>query len=107
MRDQVPHPYKINTIIFAYISILSNRDSVVGIPIGYELEDRGVEVTVPVGSRIFSSPRPPNPSIQWVPGALPPGVKRQGREADHSSPTSAEVTKMLIYTSTPPYVFME
>jgi hypothetical protein len=33
-----------------------------------------------------------------------PGV-RQGREADHSPPTSAEVKKMWIYTSTPPYVF--
>jgi hypothetical protein len=26
----------------------------------------------------------------------------QGREADHSPPTSAEVKKMWIYTSTPP-----
>jgi hypothetical protein len=39
--------------------------------------------------------------IKWV-----PVVKRQGREADHSPPTSAEVKKMWIYTSTPPYVFM-
>jgi hypothetical protein len=29
-----------------------------------------------------------------------PGVKRQGREADHSPPTKAEVKKMWIYTST-------
>jgi hypothetical protein len=28
---------------------------------------------------------------------------RPGREADHSSPTSAEVKKKGIYTSTPPY----
>jgi hypothetical protein len=34
-----------------------------------------------------------------------PGVKRQGREADHSPPTNAEVKKMWIYTSTPPYIF--
>jgi hypothetical protein len=34
-------------------------------------------------------------------GALSPGVKRPGREADHSSPTSAEVKKMWIYTSIP------
>jgi hypothetical protein len=33
-----------------------------------------------------------------------PGEKRPGREADHSPPTSAEVKKMWIYTSTPPYV---
>jgi hypothetical protein len=44
--------------------------------------------------------------ILWVPGALSPGVKRPGREADHSPPTSAEVKKMWIYASTPPYVFM-
>jgi hypothetical protein len=35
-----------------------------------------------------------------------PGVKQQERESDHSSPTSAEVKKMWIYTSTPLYVFM-
>jgi hypothetical protein len=34
---------------------------------------------------------PIQPPIQWVPGALSLGVKRQGREADHSSPSSAEV----------------
>jgi hypothetical protein len=34
------------------------------------------------------------------------GVKRPGREADHSPPTSAEVKKMWIYTSTTPYAFM-
>jgi hypothetical protein len=30
----------------------------------------------------------------------------QGREADHSLPTSAEVKHTWIYTSTPPYAFM-
>jgi hypothetical protein len=29
--------------------------------------------------------------IEWVPGALSLGVKRPGREADHSPPSSAEV----------------
>jgi hypothetical protein len=48
---------------------------------------------------------PTQPPIQWVPGALPPAVKRPGREADHSPPTSAEVKNTYIYTSTPPYVF--
>jgi hypothetical protein len=65
----------------------------------YLLDNRGVGVRVPVGSRIFStSSRPALGStelpIQWVPGALSPGVKRQGREADHSPPISAEVKKM-------------
>jgi hypothetical protein len=49
--------------------------------------------------------RSTQPPIKWVPGALP-GVTRQGREADHSPPTSAEVKKMWMYTSTPLYVFM-
>jgi hypothetical protein len=35
-----------------------------------------------------------------------PWVKRLEPEADHSTPTSAEVKKMWIYISTPPYAFM-
>jgi hypothetical protein len=34
---------------------------------------------------------PTQPPIQWVSGALSLGVKRPGREADHSPPSSAEV----------------
>jgi hypothetical protein len=43
------------------------------------------------------------PPIQWVPGGLSPGVKLPGREADYSPPTTAEVKKICIYTSTTPY----
>jgi hypothetical protein len=73
-----------------------SQDSSVGIATGYGLGDRGVGVRVPVGSRIFSTSSRPalgstQPPIQWVPVALSPGVKRPGREADHSPPTSAEV----------------
>jgi hypothetical protein len=46
------------------------------------------------------------PPIQWVLGALSPGVKRPGREADHSPPINAEIKKMWIYTSTPPYAVL-
>jgi hypothetical protein len=46
------------------------------------------------------------PPIQWVPGALSSGVKLPGREAVHPTPPSAEVKKMWIYTSRPPYAFM-
>jgi hypothetical protein len=49
---------------------------------------------------------PTQPPIQWVPGALSLGVKRPGREADHSPPSSAEVKNAWSYTSTPKYVFM-
>jgi hypothetical protein len=38
--------------------------------------------------------------------ALSPGVKRPVHGVDQSLPTSAEVKKMWIYTSTPPYTFM-
>jgi hypothetical protein len=34
------------------------------------------------------------------------GLKRQGLEADHSPPTIAEIKKIWIYISTPPYTFM-
>jgi hypothetical protein len=33
-------------------------------------------------------------------------VKQPGHEADHSPPAGAEVKKMWIYTSTPPYAFV-
>jgi hypothetical protein len=37
--------------------------------------------------------------IQWVPGALSLEIKRPGREADHSPPSSAEVKNAWSYTS--------
>jgi hypothetical protein len=39
---------------------LRSRDRAVGIATGYGLDDRGVGVQVPVGSRLFSSPRRPD-----------------------------------------------
>jgi hypothetical protein len=49
---------------------------------------------------------PTQPPIQRVPGAPSLGVKRPGREADHSPPSSAEVKNAWSYTCTPQYVFM-
>jgi hypothetical protein len=46
------------------------------------------------------------PPIQRVPGTLSSGAKRQGREADYSSPVSVDVKKIWIYTSTLPNAFM-
>jgi hypothetical protein len=34
---------------------------------------------------------PTEAPIQWVPGVLSPGIKRPGREAEHSSQCSADV----------------
>jgi hypothetical protein len=42
------------------------------------------------------------PAIQWIPVALSLEVRRTGREADHSPPSSAEVKREWNYTSTPP-----
>jgi hypothetical protein len=49
---------------------------------------------------------PTQPPIQWVPGTLSLGIKRPGREADHSPPSSAEVKNAWSYTSTLQYVFI-
>jgi hypothetical protein len=82
-----------------------SRDSSVGIATSYRLDDRGFESSSSPGrvkNFLFST----QPPTQRVPGALSPELKRPGSEADHSPPASAEVKKMWIYTSTPPYVFM-
>jgi hypothetical protein len=87
---------------------------IVGIATGYGLDDRGVGVQVPVGVRIFTSPCRPDRlcgspnflSNGYRGGALSQQIKRPGREADHSPPTSAEFKKIWIYISTPPYAFM-
>jgi hypothetical protein len=55
--------------------------------------------SIPGSARIFSSPLrparlcppPPQPPIHWVSGGSSLGVKRQGRKANHSPPSSAEV----------------
>jgi hypothetical protein len=44
--------------------------------------------------------------IQWVTGALSVGVELQGREADHSPPSSAEIKNAWSYTSTPQNAFI-
>jgi hypothetical protein len=74
------------------------RDGSVGIAASYDLDG---QISNPGrGTTFFSSPvsRPAvgstQPPIQWVPRALSPGEKRQGREADHSPPSSAEVKKI-------------
>jgi hypothetical protein len=45
---------------------------------------------------------PTQPPVQWVPGVLSPGVKEwQGRDADHSPPSSAEVKNEELYLLSP------
>jgi hypothetical protein len=47
-------------VYLSYIHSPRSWGSSVGIASGYELDDRGVGVRVPVGSGIFSSPRRPD-----------------------------------------------
>jgi hypothetical protein len=75
-----------------------SRDNAAGIATGYGLDCREIKVRAPVGSRIFSTSSRPvlwpiQPPFQWVPESFTLRVKRPGREADHSPPTSAEVKK--------------
>jgi hypothetical protein len=75
-----------------------SRDSSVSIALGYRLDNWGSRVQFPVGAGNFSL----HHRVQNGSGAHPAsypvgtrgsflGVKRLGREADHSPPSSAEV----------------
>jgi hypothetical protein len=64
----------------------------------FAFDDRGSRVRFSAGRRnfIFTTASrtalvPTQPPIQWLLGALSLGIKRPGREADHSPPSSAEV----------------
>jgi hypothetical protein len=90
-----------------------SRDSSVGIALDYELDDRGSRVRFPAGVGNFSI----HHRIQNGSGAHPPsyamgirgsfpGVKRPGREADHSTPSSAEVKECVELYLHSQYAFM-
>jgi hypothetical protein len=90
---------------FAYISYFVRAaiaQSVLRVATGCMIGVRGFD------SRRASRPTlgPTHPPIHWVPEAILPGVKRQGREADHSPLSSAEVNNTWRHTCTPQYVFM-
>jgi hypothetical protein len=68
---------------------------------------RGIEVRFSAGARDFSSSQLPDRHRDpWVPEALSSGVKRPGRESDHSLPSTVEVKNARRYTSIPSHVFM-
>jgi hypothetical protein len=90
---------------FTLLSSKEDRNSSVSIVIVYEQDDRGVGVCVLVGQRIFSTSSrsvigPTQNPVWCVQGNFSPGVER---EANHSPLTSADVRKMWIDTSSPPY----
>jgi hypothetical protein len=65
--------------------------------LGYGLDDWGSRVRFLAGAGNFLTTASrttlglTQPPIQWVSGTLSVGVKRSGREADFSPPSSAEV----------------
>lgn len=59
-----------------------------------------------LGSSCWLCLRSSQSSIQWIPGAISPGVKRPKREADHSPSFGAEFKKDWSCVSTIPCVFM-
>jgi hypothetical protein len=64
---------------------------------------RGENFLFTVSSRpILGSTHCPTRNVPWAPSWL----KRLDHETHHSPPTSAQVKKTCIYTSTPPHVFM-
>jgi hypothetical protein len=73
--------------------IANSRDRSVGTEKGYGLEGLN---SIPSRVKFFSSSqrpdrlRPTQPPIKWVPGTTFQGLKRPGREADHSPPSSVE-----------------
>jgi hypothetical protein len=64
----------------------------------HNFELRGIEFTTASGPALG----PAKPPIQWVPRALSLGVKRPGREANHSPPSSAGVKEWVeLYIHSP------
>jgi hypothetical protein len=79
-----------------------SRDSSVGIALGYGLDNRGPRFRFLAGAGNISF----HHRVEYGCGAHPasypvgtrdsfPGVKRPGREADHSLPSSAEVKESV------------
>jgi hypothetical protein len=85
------------------VYVCVSRGSAVGIVTGYGMNGRGVGDPlhfVQTGSGAHPD------SYPMSTGAVSPGIKWQGREAEHSTAISAEAKKMWIYVSTPQYVFI-
>jgi hypothetical protein len=93
---------KLNHVLIKFLTALTyilhfseSWNGSVVIATGYELNGQGL---TPSKGKIFLSSTvfrldlgPTQPPIQWVLGALSPGLKSLAREADYSPPSNAEV----------------
>jgi hypothetical protein len=88
-----------------------SRNSSVGIATRYELDSQGIWFDSRQGKdssllhNVHTGSGVHPVSYPMGTGASFPGVRRQGREADHSPPTSADVKKSEAVRPLP-YVFM-
>jgi hypothetical protein len=87
-------------VMLCYVMLcwLLEQGKLSGITLGYRLDDRGFESLQGLGIVILTTVSRPalgttQSPIQWV--------KRLGREADHSPPSSAEVKNVWSYTPIP------
>jgi hypothetical protein len=85
----------------------NSHDSAVGIATGYGLEDQRFEFESR-WRREFSLLHVVQTGSEANPASYPMGTGGSflRGKADHSPPTSAEIKKTWVYTSTHPYVFM-
>jgi hypothetical protein len=93
---------KDKTQLYLILHLINKRNAHTGAEIAQwysaGLRARKSGVRVPVGAGNCS----PHDRVQTgSPGALSLGIKRPGREADHSPPYSAEVKNAWIYISSP------
>jgi hypothetical protein len=95
MENEVDH-----SLNYLDMTVIGSRDSLVGIATGYGLHDQGQREFESRSGKTFSllhivqtgSGVHPTSYIMGTGGSFP-GIKRQGHEADHSTPTGAEVKK--------------
>jgi hypothetical protein len=94
----IPYPDVITSDILTLIKVMDDRGSRVRFP-----SEAG---NFSIHHRVQNGLGPTQLAIQLVPGALSLGVKRPGREADHSPPSSAEVEECVELYLHSQYVFM-
>jgi hypothetical protein len=96
--------------LFIFIGLcVKSRNSSVGIALGYGLDNRGSGVRFPAEAGNFSLHHRVQNGSGVHPASYPmgtrgsfPGVKRPGRESDHSPPSSAEVKELVeLYLHSP------
>jgi hypothetical protein len=107
-----PSSINISLIIILMLSPIKSQDTSVVIALRYWLDGRGFESLQGMENFLFTTAFRPalrhtQPPIQWLPGSLSLAVKRLGREAARSCPSSAEVNNAWYYNTTPQYAFME